>query len=231
MRDVLGGLGARADSLIPPSSPFFDAAKSPTVAFSLTAAQKDLKDAGWKAGETSWTPKDAKDPLVIELLSPEESANPVAYATAKLVVEAWHDLGLAVRHVPLPASELLGTRLAEGKFQVALVPLAIGLDPDLYPLLASTQTRTGGSNIAGLQDTDLDTLLVAARTPVSEADRIAAYDALQARLAERTYVLPLAFRDDFVLFRDTVSGPESRPVAASGDRFWDVLTWRLADGS
>jgi len=231
VRDVLGGLGARADSLIPPSSSVFDAAKSPAVRFDLAAARKDLSDAGWKASDTSWTPNGAKAPLVIELLSPEESANPVAYATASLVVEAWHDLGLAVRQVPLPASELLGTRLAEGKFQVALVPLAIGLDPDLYPLLASSQTRTGGSNIAGLQDPALDALLVAARTPLAEPDRVAAYGALQARLAEQTYVLPLAFRDDFVLFRDTVSGPESRPVAASGDRYWDVLTWRLADGS
>ena len=44
-------------------------------------------------------------------------------------------------------------------------------------------------------------------------------------------VLPLAFRDDYMVFRDTVSGPVSRPIAGSGDRYWDVLTWRLADGS
>lgn len=231
VRDVLGGYGVRATSLIPPSSPYFDPAKSPGVDFSIAAARKDLRDAGWKAGDVSWIPKDAKDPIAIEVLCPEESANPVAYATAELVVEAWHDAGLAAHQVPLPASELLGTRLAQGKFQVALVPLAIGLDPDLYPLLASSQTRTGGSNIAGLQDTELDGLLVAARTPTAEADRTAAYGALQTRLSERTYVLPLAFRDEVVLFRDTVIGPESRAVAGSGDRYWDVLTWRLADGS
>ncbi len=133
--------------------------------------------------------------------------------------------------MPLPASELLGRRLAQGEFQVALVPLAVGLDPDLYPLLASSQTRTGGSNIAGLQDPELDKLLVDARTPLDAAARATAYAALQARLSERTYVLPLAFRDEYVVYRDTLSGPESRPVAGSGDRFWDVLTWRLADGS
>jgi peptide/nickel transport system substrate-binding protein len=231
VRDVLGGLGARADSLIPPSSPVFSAAKSPEVEFDLAAAQRDLRAAGWKSGDVSWTPKDAKEPLVIELLSPEEAANPVAYATARQIVEAWHDLGLAVRQVPLPASELLGQRLTEGRFQVALLPLAIGLDPDLYPLLASSQTRTGGSNVAGLQDPDLDALLVAARTPLGSEARKIAYGTLQARLAERTYVLPMAFRDEYVLFRDTVSGPEPRPVSGSGDRFWDVLTWRLADGS
>lgn len=231
VRDVLGGLGERADSLIPPSSPVFDASKSPEVAFDIAAARKDLRTAGWKAGDVSWTPKDAKEPLVIELLSPEEVANPVAYATARQIVEAWHDLGLAVRQVPLPASELIGQRLAQGNFQVALVPLAIGLDPDVYPLLASSQTRTGGSNVSGLQDTDLDALLVGARSPLGSEARKIAYATLQARLSERNYILPLAFRDEYVLFRDTVLGPESRAVAGSGDRFWDVLTWRLADGS
>jgi peptide/nickel transport system substrate-binding protein len=228
---VLGGLGRRADSLIPPSSPMFDAAGNPSIAFDAAGARKDLVAAGWKESGNSWIPKNAKDPLVIELLSPEELANPVAYAAAQAIVDAWHDIGLAVRHVPLPATELLGDRLARGEFQVAVLPFAIGLDPDLYPLLAASQTRTGGSNVIGLQDPDLDKLLVAARTPVDEAARIAAYKALQARLSARTYMLPLAFRDDYVVFRDTVVGPESRPVGTSRDRYWDVLTWRLADGS
>ncbi len=228
---ALDGLGRRADSLIPPTSPMFDAEASAPVKFDQAAARKALTDAGWKQSGNSWIPKGAKDPVVIELLSPEELANPVAYAAAAALVDAWHAIGLAVRQVPLPASELIGDRLARGEFSVAVLPFAIGLDPDVYPLLAASQTRTGGSNVIGLQDPDLDKLLVAARTPTDGENRRAAYEALQARLADRTYMLPLAFRDDFVVFRDTVVGPESRPVGSSGDRYWDVLTWRLADGS
>jgi ABC-type oligopeptide transport system substrate-binding subunit len=111
-----------------------------------------------------------------------------------------------------------------------VLPLAVGLDPNLYPLLASSQARTGGSNIAGLQDPALDKLLVAARGAVGEADRTAAYTAVQARLASQRYLLPIAFRDEYVVLRDTVLGPTSRPVGSSEDRFWDVLTWRLANG-
>ncbi|HUQ44177.1 MAG TPA: peptide ABC transporter substrate-binding protein [Candidatus Limnocylindria bacterium] len=228
---ALPGVGTRADSLIPPTSPMFDAAKSAPVEFNLAEASRALRAAGWKQGNDGWTPKGAKEPIIIELLSPEQFANPVAYATAAAIVESWHALGLAVRQVPLPASELLGDRVATGEFQVAVLPFAIGLDPDVYPLLASSQTRTGGSNVIGLQDLDLDALLVAARSPVAEAARHAAYGALQERLAARQYILPLAFRDDYVLFRDTVVGPESRSIGSPGDRYWDVLTWRLADGS
>jgi peptide/nickel transport system substrate-binding protein len=209
----------------------FDAEGNAPVGFDPAAATVALTKAGWKKVENGWIPKGGKDPIVIELLSPEETANPVAYAAAAAVVQAWHDIGLTVRHIPLPAAELIGDRLVRGDFSVAVLPLAVGLDPDVYPLLAASQTRTGGSNVIGLQDPDLDKLLVAARTPFAPNERVAAYSALQARLESRTYLLPLAFRDDYVVFRDTVVGPESRPVGASGDRYWDVLTWRLADGS
>ena len=229
--DALAGLGSRADSLIPPSSPMFDASVSTRIGFDIAAARKALTDAGWKASDAGWIPKGKTEPLVIELLSPEETANPVAYAAAAAIVEAWHGIGLAVRHVPLPAAELIGDRVVRGEFQVAVLPFAIGLDPDVYPLLAASQTRTGGSNVIGLQDPDLDKLLVGARTPVEAAARTTAYKALQERLAANTYMLPLAFRNEYVVLRDTISGPETRPVATSGDRYWDVLTWRLADGS
>lgn len=228
---ALGGLGKRADSLIPPSSPMFDLGTGARVEFDPVAARAALTDAGWKRSDTSWIPKGRDEPLVIELLSPEESANPVAYAAAQAVASAWRGIGLEVVHVPLPAVELLGDRLVRGQFQVAILPFAIGLDPDLYPLLAASQTKTGGSNVIGLQEPDLDKLLVAARTPVDEDARIAAYEKLQERLQARTYMLPLAFRDEYVVFRSTVTGPQSRAVGSSGDRYWDVLTWRLADGS
>ena len=228
---ILSGLGSRADSLIPPSSPMFDAATSKELTVDPAAARKALTDAGWKSSDAGWIPKGETEALVIELLSPEELANPVAYATAAALGEAWRGIGLAVRHVPLPAAELIGERLVRGEFQVAVLPFAIGLDPDVYPLLAASQTRTGGSNVIGLQDPDLDKLLVAARTPTGDDARIAAYKALQERLVARTYMLPLAFRNEYVVLRETVIGPETRPVATSGDRYWDVLTWRLAEGT
>ena len=231
LSSAIGNLGMRAHSLIPPSSTMYDAGVNTPVAFDLEAARKALRDADWRPSDGSWIPKDEDEPLVIDLLSPEESVNPVAYAAAVGVRDAWHELGLAVRLVPLPPTELIGDRLARGDFQVAVLPLAIGLDPDLYPLLAASQTRSGGSNIAGLQDPELDELLVAARTPVEAAARATAYSELQKRLIANTYILPLAFRDEYIVLRNTVEGPQPRPIGGLWDRYWDVLTWRLADGS
>ena len=50
------------------------------------------------------------------------------------------------------------------------------------------------------------------------------------RLGTGRYLLPVAFADETVVVRDTVQGPAPRQVADPADRFWDVLTWRLADG-
>ena len=41
---------------------------------------------------------------------------------------------------------------------------------------------------------------------------------------------PLLFRDYLVAYRSVVDGPRARELGDLSDRFWDVLTWRLAAG-
>ncbi|HEV2006073.1 MAG TPA: ABC transporter substrate-binding protein, partial [Candidatus Limnocylindrales bacterium] len=69
--DVLGGLGRRADSLIPPSSDSFDAAASPPIASGAAKARAALTAAGWKRSGASWIPNGARKPILIEVLSPD----------------------------------------------------------------------------------------------------------------------------------------------------------------
>lgn len=229
--EVLAGQAVRADSPIPPTSWAFDAEASPAVPYDPDVARTALAAAGWKEADGGgWIPKGAKEPLTIELLCPEEAANPTAYAVASAIVEDWREIGLTVVQTPVPPAELVGGRLRTGEFSAAVLGLGIGLDPDLYPILASTQATSSGSNLAGVQDAALDKLLSAARAPGTDEVRKAAYVALQAQLAAGVYLLPIAFRDEVTVVRPTLEGPEIRPIGSPGDRFWDVLTWRLADG-
>ena len=227
-KDAFAGLAAPAAGLIPPSSPMFDPKADPTVAYSRGAAEKALSGADWTKVSNAWRLPGAKKPLAIEVLSPTESSNASLYQAAEDVAKDWTTLGIDAKHVSVPPSEFASERLSTGKFQVAIADLRIGLDPDLYPLLASSQTLTGGSNVMGVQSADLDALLEKARAPGSASVRKAAYSALQKQLAAGRYVLPLAFADEDVVFRDTVQGPTIRQVTDASDRFWDVLTWRLA---
>ena len=229
IRERLGGLATRADGLIPPSSWAFDPAATPEVPFDAKAAKAGLVAAGWKQVEGGgWIPKGSKDPLTIEILSPQADANPAAFAVADAVSAAWSSIGLDVAHTALAGAQFVGEHLQGGDFSAAVTGTTIGLDPDLYPLLAASQTTLHGSNYSGLQDAGLDELLVRARAPGTDEARLAAYAALQTGLAAGTYILPVAFADVVAVVRDTLTGPRPRPVGAPGDRFWDVLTWRLA---
>ena len=101
--------------------------------------------------------------------------------------------------------------------------VAVGHDPDLYPLLASTQTRTGGANVFGVQDATLDNLLEAARQPGQIGARMTAFGKVQQRLATGSYVLPIAWPDTVVVLGPRVQGPVERTVSDGSERFWDVL--------
>ena len=207
----------------------YDAAADPAIAYDRAVARRALLAAGWVSKEDGWHRTASSKVLELEVISPDEKSNPAVWTAARQVAANWRQMGFTVTHVGLPAGAFVTDRLAKGDFQVAVADVTIGLDPDLYPLLASSQTVTGGSNLIGVQDPTLDKLLVAARAPGTMDAREAAYSKLQVQLGKGRYLLPLAFPDEVVVVRDTVDGPALRQVADASDRFWDVLTWRLAE--
>jgi peptide/nickel transport system substrate-binding protein len=228
IHEAFGGAAERADNPIPPTSWAFDRGSSQPIAHDAAAAIDALESAKWTRLDGHWAFPDATDPHAFELLSPDEASSPSVYRAAAAVAADWRRLGLAVTHVGLPPAELILERLRKGEFAAAVVDLNIGMDPDLYALFASTQATSTGSNLAGVQDPELDKLLLAARAPGTDEERLATYAALQVYLGGRQYMLPLAFRDVSVVVRDRVEGRVTHRLADPGDRFWDVLTWRLA---
>ncbi len=61
---------------------------------------------------------------------------------------------------------------------------------------------------AGIQDVGLDRALIKARAPGTLEARKAAFSKLQTRLADKNYLLPIAFRDELVVL--------SRPGPGTG---------------
>jgi ABC-type transport system substrate-binding protein len=219
-------VGVKADALVPPTSWAFDATSSGSVAFDRKAATKALEEAGWDRKDGKWHAPSGANPYKLEVLSVPPSANPRLAKVADWVRAAWEDFGFAVEDVEVRPGEL-GTRLREGEFTAAVVDIGQGLEPDLYPLLATTQVGAMGSNLAGYQDVTLDPLLEAARKPGTPEERMTAWKALLAALATRQPLLPLAWNDESMVVRG-VDGMTPRLISDTGDRYWDVLAWRLA---
>jgi ABC-type transport system substrate-binding protein len=222
--DLLGDAGVRADTPIPPSSWAFDAKAAPPVRFDRSAAATGLKSAGWRRAGKAWVAPGGSKPLTVKLLAPEESANPIVHAAAAQVAASWTSLGLATTVEALPPGEFV-ERLRGGDYTAAVVDVNMGLDPDPYPILASSQARRGGANVSGLQVTALDQALAKARAPGTMEARMAAYRDLQVLLGTLQPMPTLFFRDVVMVTGPDVAGPVSRPVSDPGDRFWDVVRW------
>jgi ABC-type transport system substrate-binding protein len=227
---LLAGSGRRADTPIPPSSWAFASKAAPAVAYDPGAAATALKKAGWKKTATGWIPPNAKQTFPIELVTLDAASNPTVAAVGEAVAADWRALGFKVDLLTLTPTEFVDEHLATGAFDAAIVDVNVGLDPDLYPFYASTQTTTGGANITGIQVPALDKKLQAARKYASRAVRLAAFKDLQAYLGTAEFTLPLFFRTEPIVLRDRVFGPTIREISDPGSRYWDVLTWRLAAG-
>ena len=224
--DTLGGNATRADTLVPPGSLAYDSAPAGTVAYDRKAATKALQNAGWSKKGGRWQAPGAKAAYSMEIISVPQGANPRLAAVAAEVRDAWVAFGFDATLVEVKGTDL-ATRLRAGDFTAAVVDIAEGLEPDLYPLLATSQVRASGTNLAGYQDPKLDPLLEAARKPGTPQERAAAWTALLADLGQRMPLLPLAWNDEVMLSRG-LDGVTTRLIADTGDRYWDVLAWRLA---
>ena len=222
----LGGQARVADALVAPESWAYNASKVTRIAYDRSASAKLLRAAGWTKAGGKWTAPKGKAPYAIEVLTVPADVNPRLAAVASAVKDDWTKLGLTVSVTPLTGSAL-ATRLKAGDFIAAVLDIASGFEPDLYPLLDSSQVRANGSNRSGYQDPAMDTLLVAARRNASVTRRRAAWSALLSGLSAKMPVLPIVWADEQMVVRG-LSGNTPRLIVHTGDRYWDVLAWRLA---
>ena len=134
--------------------------------FDPKAAAKALTTAGWKKiGGRVGGARRRRPPTRSRSSRVPADANPRLAAVAGFVRDAWTAAGLQGR--PGRAARRRARDPAAGgrRSRAAVVDIAMGLEPDLYPLLASSQVRRPASNLSGYQDPALDPLLEAARAP------------------------------------------------------------------
>jgi len=229
IQGILGAAAERADSPIAPESWAY-AAKSTTVyAHDPSAAASDLQKAGWKRGTLGWTGRDGKA-IHFTLATLDATTDPSGNALARAIADEWRALGISVDVLSYDADGFVA-QLVDGDFDIALLDVNMGLDPDVFPLLTSSQAVAGGSNVGGYQSGALDKLLAAARSGTDRASRVKAFADLQAALSRDLPLMPVAFTQELYVIDARLAGPDARLVAERSGRFWDVLTWRLADGT
>jgi ABC-type transport system substrate-binding protein len=227
LTNVLDGRGSFADLPIPSWSYAYYPGSVTPAPYSASDAKGFLTTANWQESAAGWTAPDATSIYTMELLTLDETSNPVVYETAVQVAAAWRAIGLKVQLDAVPATTYL-QRLDAGDFSSAIVDFDVGLDPDLGPLLLSSQVGSGGSNVSGVQDPTLDQLLIAVRKTYDPTARQGAISDLEKYISTTLPILPLAFREYDLVVSNRVRGMVSNEIAYPSDRFWDVIDWRLA---
>ena len=225
---TLRGAGTVADVPLPAWSPWYDGGSVVATPFDTAAAQSDLAAAGWVRGDSGWTvPKATTGPYSIKLLSPDAATNPAALALAGQVVKAWQAIGLSVSLQVVSGADY-GQKLSNGDFDAAVVDYRLGLDPDVSPLLLSSQIAPTGSNVSGVSDKSLDGLLTAVRTTSDPAARGVAVSALERYVSTNVLMIPMCFADYEFVVSSRVGGLTPSDISDPSGRYWDVLDWRLA---
>jgi len=226
---VLDARGSSADLPIPNWSPWYDPSAVVTTPYAVVGSDAYLTDAAWHFTPAGWAGPKATGAYTMELLTIDQASNAVVYRTALQVAAAWRAIGLDVQVDAVSAATYLD-RLNAGQFGSAIVDFDVGLDPDLGPLLLSSQVGSGGSNVSGVQDVVLDQMLLAVRKTVDPEARQAAVSALEKYLSTSLPILPLAFREYDLVVSSRVYDMVSNDIADPSGRFWDVIDWRLASG-
>jgi ABC-type transport system substrate-binding protein len=229
LSQILNSRGTVADLPIPNWSPAYDSSAIDPTPYSVSDALDYLNTAGWDETAGAWTAPKAAAPYVMELLTLDKDTNPVAFETGALVAAAWRAIGISVQVDAVSASSYM-QRLDSGSYSSAIVVFNVGLDPDLEPILMSSQIGSGGSNISGVQDSQLDQLLVAVHKTTDPVARQVAVSNLEKYISTTLPILPLAFEDYDLVVSNKVRGVVSNQISYPSGRFWDVIDWRLASG-
>jgi len=188
-------------------------------------AKKQFEGAKWKFKDGVWVDAEKK-PVSLEILTLPSGPYPEDTAVAAQAAAAWIAFGVPTIVTEVDA-ETLTSRLATGDFDLVVLNVDVGIDPDLYPLLGSAAVLSGG-NVVGIQLKELDALLNEARKPAEREARVKALAAVQRWCAANNYLLPIRFKAEGLLVTSRLTGLAPLLVREPETHLRDVLSFRLA---
>ncbi|MEA2690469.1 MAG: peptide/nickel transport system substrate-binding protein [Candidatus Eremiobacteraeota bacterium] len=200
-------------------------ARDPSVrepAYDPATADRLFDAAGWKRGADGIRAKDGKQ-LALTYVQFPESATGVRVATVVQSELGARGLKIAIKSLSnvqlfLPKSQ--GGALANGAFDLAYVPWAMGADPDDSFLLGCG----GYANYMRWCDKRVDALERRAVTAPSRAERKRLYSQIERRVADAVPVVYLFNPSYSYAYRTALHGFYPNGF----DPTWDAYRWSLA---
>jgi peptide/nickel transport system substrate-binding protein len=220
--DVLAGRADADPNPIPTADWAYSAAAGNLHPFDAVAASKALDAAGWVRDPSSKLRVKAGVAFKVSLVAADSYPNSQVAAEISTQLA---QLGIEVDLKPLPASKLLQDYLLTHRYQMALVSVDVGPDPDLYTLWHSgidpSALNFAYSRGWGLIDKDLED----GRNAVDPPSRLAAYLDFQTLMADAAPAIFLyAGRYEYAVSQ-RVHGVHMNKAIEPDDRFQYATDW------
>jgi peptide/nickel transport system substrate-binding protein len=220
--DVFAGRADADPTPIPTADWAYSAAAANKHPFDATAAASALDAAGWPIDPSAKMRSKKGVQFKVTLVTADSYPN---VEIADSISRQLADIGIEVDVKPLPASQLLQDYVLTHKYQMALVSIDVGSDPDLYWLWHSG-SDPGTPNFAysrgwGLIDKDLED----GRAAVDPPSRLAAYIDFQMLMADAApAIFVSASRYEYAVSQ-RVHGVHMNKAIEPYDRFQYVTDW------
>jgi peptide/nickel transport system substrate-binding protein len=177
LETVLGGSGKVA-GMVPEShvGGYDGVGEMPFYKTDIATAKTLLADAGHAGGI------DLGDYICV-------AANPLDVACAQILQQQWAEAGIKVAIKPMETAPLISLWV-KGEFPT-LLSIALSWSPDPDAIISRIISTSASGKALGMADTQLDAMIVDARTLLDRGKRAAAYLEIQRRIADQAYVLDI----------------------------------------
>ena len=220
--DVLAGRADADPSPIPTADWAYSPAAGASHPFDTVAAAQALASAGWQLSSGNRVRMKAGTPFQVTLVAADSYPN---QQVAAALAAQLSGLGIQIDVKPLPASKLVTDYLLTHQYQMALVSIDVGADPDQYDIWHSGFDASA-LNFAyprgwGLIDKDLED----GRAALDPSSRLAAYIDFQMRMADQAPAIFLyAGRYEYAVSQ-RVHGVHFNKAIEPYERFQYVTDW------
>jgi peptide/nickel transport system substrate-binding protein len=129
----------------------------------------------------------------------------------------------------LSTKDLTDTRIRPRQFDVIVLQVRLGADPDPFPFWHSTQAKDPGLNISGWNSREADAIIATARATTDQSARGELYARLNTTIARELPAIPLTMeRFRYALPKD-MKGIRLTYLPDLAARFYDLPNWHLAE--
>jgi len=146
---------------------------------------------------------------------------------AELLAEQWKAIGVTLDIKTVAAEDFYSQVLEPKNYQILLTGVLLGVDSDPYPFWHSSQIRSGGLNLAGYTNMDVDTLLEEARVTTDDGVRSEKYREFQDQIHKDMPAIFLYQSSYGYALPDKIQGVSIPSIIFPSDRFADIENWYI----